>query len=159
MKIKDLKTGNVIETKTGHQYLCAALLALDDIPSVCVRFDGGIIESVNKFFFKYDPNINDKPNPDYQIVKVFECIDSSAVIWMFNVCEDRSLNLSESEINLLKGFNSIDEYNFIGRDEDGDLYLTKYRDEDESYIAALNHLFMFIRDGEQYKISDLVGGE
>lgn len=73
------------------------------------------------------------------------------------LCQDAKLTLTEDERVILK--NIGDEFNIIKRDDNGflDLYDTYINEWTPCQIKST--LFQFIKNGEEYKIAELLKGE
>lgn len=66
------------------------------------------------------------------------------------------IKLSKEEKRILN--NICEDFETIYRENDGELFLT-CKDKDRDYHLPVYDSFGFIKNGEEYKISDLLGDE
>lgn len=137
MNKEDLKYGNVVELRNGRRYLYhRSELKL-------MSLDGNYFLS----FHKYDENLNNEGDKDFDIIKVYENYTLRKLLW------ERKPKLTGAEKVILR--NLDESYIWIGRDDGGYLSLSGYETV-ECEFHCYSHLFKFIENGKDYIIKDLL---
>lgn len=170
MKKQDLKPGMVLKLKSGDFYLIADY-SYQLVNLKGGHFNSGLIHS-NGVEYVSDLFIRDFND----VLKVYSDYTCSNLLWERKV--KPSLNIDE--INLLRyiqRYNLERNYEWIARDENGQLYVYTYKPkktnevwtiyhlnnlslEDSNCLSPFKYMFTFIQweDEEPYSISELLKG-
>lgn len=160
MKMYDLEHGMVVETKRGKDRLL-------------LYTDYGFIDIINNIPLNaYNQSLNHLQNDQWTIVAIYQIKDGFVLEHLqtgdyLNLIWRRpTFSLSTAEINTLELLS--DEYNYIARDKDNNLwlsleepiftngFLSTLRDNTFVLIEAFNHVFKDIKKGEWYAIQDII---
>ena len=157
MKKSDLKSGNVVETRSGDKYL----FTFHDEEDIFVDLTGDGYYYFESLYF----NTNYK-NSAIVIMKIYKDFTCKELLWERKE-EKPKPQLTEDEKVILR--NLPKKYKWIARDKNNCLFIYINRpiksdfwlNACDSTRLAFPHLFQFIKweDEEPYLIEDLLKGE
>lgn len=152
MKKRDLEYGNVVEVKNGK------LCMYNVYGNLIYLTDGSYVTSVEL----YDNSLNHKEHYGWKIMKIYKDYTLKELLWE----RKEKPSLTEAEKVILRNLHQ--EFKYIARDENNDLYVyieephkgPNYWSGDGGFrdMYVFEHLFQSIKweDEEPYLISELL---
>lgn len=163
MNKRDLKHGNVVETREGFRYLYINDKSNCNVDWL-VNLDKKDCDMKNIYNYRDDLTYNHMALHHLDIVRVYKDYTCKELLWE----RKEPIKLSDDEITILR--NIDEEFKYIVRDGNGLLYIYKNK-PDKTYDSCwgngrgtcfgFKHLFQFIQweDEEPYLIEDLLKEE